>query len=330
MGRDAGSGWVVERAGSCSSSRDVLGGRGDGYGGGSIRSPASWCGVTGLKPTYGRVSRYGIVAMGSSLDSIGHLARSVWGVALYLEVVAGRDEFDATTPGVGIPSYTASLNEKRDLKGLKVGLPREYFVEGVNEEIREAVGEAVKMFGERGAEVKEVSLPHTEYGISTYYVLMPSEVSSNLARYDGIRYGYERAKFGAEAKRRIMLGTYALSTGYYEAYYKKAMQVRTLIKRDFERAFEKVDVLVTPVAPEMAFKFGEKQDPLGMYLGDIFVASANLAGVPALAVPCGFSKVGLPIGMQIVGPQFSEDLLFRAGHAYQQLTDWHTRKPKLG
>lgn len=298
--------------------------------GGSVRSPASFCGVVGLKPTYGRVSRYGIVAMASSLDSIGHLTRSVCDAAKILEITAGSDFFDATTPEEKVEIYTERLAKQRlKFHKLTIGVPKEYFLEDVDNEVKLKVEAAVKLFEEQGVNVEEISLPHTEYGIAIYYIIMSSEVSSNLARYDGIRYGSKRITFGDEAKRRIMLGTYVLSAGYYEAYYKKAMQVRTLIKKDFAKAFETVDVIIAPVAPTVPFKFGEKQTPLELYLADIFVEPANLAGIPALALPCGFSSSGLPIGMQIMGPQFSEELLFRVGHTYQQLTDWHKRRPNL-
>jgi aspartyl-tRNA(Asn)/glutamyl-tRNA(Gln) amidotransferase subunit A len=298
--------------------------------GGSIRCPADFCGVVGLKPTYGRVSRYGIVAMASSLDTIGHIGQTVWDVARWAEVTAGHDPSDATSLTQPVPTYTQLLNEGTfSLKGLKVGLPKEYFTKGIHRETKAAVEAMAKILEDKGAEIIEVTLPHTEYGIAVYYVLMPSEVSSNLARYDGIRYGNDRSFFGDEAKRRIMIGTYALSAGYYDAYYKRAMQVRTLIRKDFESAFKKVDLLLTPTSPEPAFKFGEKSTPLSLYLADIFVAPASLAGVPALTLPCGFTKGGLPIGAQLIGPQLCEDKLFQVGHAYQQLTEWHRRKPSL-
>jgi aspartyl-tRNA(Asn)/glutamyl-tRNA(Gln) amidotransferase subunit A len=298
--------------------------------GGSIRAPSAFCGVTGLKPTYGRVSRYGIIAMASSLDSIGHTAKSVWDVAAYLEVSAGLDAYDSTTASVQVPKYVEDLKRfKLAADQLVVGVPVEYFAQGVDVEVRKAVWSAVKLLEEYGARIVEVSLPHTDYGVATYYIIQPSEVSSNLARYDGIRYGFARKTFGDEAKRRIMIGTYCLSTGYYDAYYKKAMQVRTLIKQDFDKVFGKVDMLVAPVMPTPAFLIGEKQSPLEMYLADVYTAPANLAGIPALAFPCGFSSEGMPIGMQLLGPQYSEGLLLKVGHWYQQLTDWHTRKPRL-
>ncbi len=297
--------------------------------GGSIRNPASFCGVVGLKPTYGRVSRYGIVAMASSLDSIGHLTKTVWDSAKYLEVTAGKDPFDATTADEKVPLYTKHLNDQFDWKNLKIGLPKEFFVKGVDEDVRQSLKEAVRLMENRGAKITEISLPHTEYGVPTYYIIVTSETSSNRGKYDGIRYGNGRSTFTDEAKRRIMLGTYSLSVGYYEAYYKKAMQVRTLIIEDFDKAFNKLDIIISPVVPFPAFKFGEKKDPLQMYRTDIFTNLVNLAGLPALALPCGFSKENLPIGMQIIGSQFTEDLLFRVGHAYQMLTNWHNHKPKL-
>jgi aspartyl-tRNA(Asn)/glutamyl-tRNA(Gln) amidotransferase subunit A len=268
--------------------------------------------------------------MASSLDTIGHIGQTVWDVARWAEVTAGHDPSDATSLTQPVPTYTQLLNEGTfSLKGLKVGLPKEYFTKGIHRETKAAVEAMAKILEGKGAEVIEVTLPHTEYGIAVYYVLMPSEVSSNLARYDGIRYGNDRSFFGDEAKRRIMIGTYALSAGYYDAYYKRAMQVRTLIRKDFESAFKKVDLLLTPTSPEPAFKFGEKSTPLSLYLADIFVAPASLAGVPALSLPCGFTKGGLPIGAQLIGPQLCEDKLFQVGHAYQQLTDWHESKPSL-
>lgn len=296
--------------------------------GGSIRCPASFCNVVGLKPTYGRVSRSGIIAMASSLDSIGHFSKTVQDSALILSVTAGSDEKDATTPNREIPNYLQQI--KKPLRKIKIGLPREYFIKGINKEVKNFVREAAKLFEKKDFSVVEVSLPHTKYAVATYYIIQPSEVSSNLARYDGIRFGEKRGAFGDEAKRRIMLGTYSLSSGYYEAYYKKAMQIRTLITEDFTRAFKKVDLLLTPVSPTPPFNLGEKiEDPLIMYLADIFTAPVNLAGVPALAIPCGFTKNNLPIGMQIIGPQFSEELLFQVGHFYQQLTDFHKRKPTI-
>lgn len=295
--------------------------------GGSIRLPASFCNLVGLKPTYGRVSRYGIIAMASSLDSIGHFSRDVIDSALILNVTAGNDPYDATTPIVEVPDYARSL--KKGIKGVKIGIPQEYFRQGLDKSVKEIVEKAIKKFESLGAKLAEVSLPHTKYALAVYYIIQPSEVSSNLARYDGIRYGYPRERFADEAKRRIMLGTFTLSAGYYEAYYLKAMRVRTLIKKDFEKAFEKVDVLIAPVSPTPPFKIGEKvDDPLKMYLSDIFTVTANLAGIPGLAVPAGLVN-GLPVGIQILGPQFNEELLFQVGYAYEQATNWHKQKPPL-
>ncbi len=296
--------------------------------GGSIRCPASFCNVVGLKPTYGRVSRYGVIAMASSLDSIGHFTKTVEDSALILSITAGHDQLDATTPKVSKPDYFRSL--KKPLGKIKIGLPREYFVKGLDRDVRRIIEQATNVFKNQKFSIKEVSLPHTQYAVATYYLIQPSEVSSNLARYDGIRYGNPRSSFGDEAKRRIMIGTHALSSGYYDAYYLKAMKVRTLIKKDFDEAFKKVDLLLAPVVPTPPFNLGEKvDDPLQMYLIDIFTAPVNLAGLPALAVPCGFTQDNLPVGMQLIGPQFSEDLLFKVGHAYQEITDHHKRKPKI-
>ncbi len=297
--------------------------------GGSIRNPSSFCGVVGLKPTYGRVSRYGIIAQTPSFDSIGHLSKSVWDCAKYLEVTAGNDSHDATTPKNKVLKYTEILSRSFNLNQVKIGIPQEYFIKGIDQDVENSVKQAIKTLAANGARVKQISLPHTEYGVPTYYIIVFSETSSNRGRYDGIRFGHDRTYFTDEAKRRIMLGTFSLSAGYYDAYYKKATKVRTLIKKDFEDAFKRVDVIITPVMPTPAFKFGERQDPLQMYLADIFTAPINLSGVPGLAVPCGFSKNKLPIGMQIIGPHFSEPLLFQVGHAYQQITDWHTRRPQL-
>jgi len=295
--------------------------------GGSIRLPASFCNLVGLKPTYGRVSRYGIIAMASSLDSIGHLTQSVTDAALVLNITAGKDPLDATTPEVKVPDYLKNL--KKGIKGLKIGIPKEYFQQGMNDKVKEAVKKAINNFEKLRTKLINISLPHTQYALAVYYIIQPAEVSSNLARYDGIRFGFPRDRFTDEAKRRIMLGTYTLSTGYYEAYYLKAMQVRTLIKEDFDRAFAKVDVILAPASPTLPFKLGEKvDDPLKMYLSDIFTVTANLAGIPGLVIPAGFVN-NLPVGIQILGPQFSEDLLFRVGYAYEQATDWHKRRPKL-
>lgn len=299
--------------------------------GGSIRLPASFTNVVGLKPTYGRVSRYGIVAMASSLDSIGHFTKTVEDSALFLNVTAGRDPLDATTPDVEIPDYTKDI--KKGVKGLRLGIAKEYFGEGLDKEIKEKALQAVKKLEKLGAIIQEISLPATGHAIACYYIIQPSEVSSNLARYDGIRYGNDRSAFGDEAKRRIMLGTYTLSAGYYDAYYKKAMKVRTLIKQDFERAFDPsmdgVDAIITPVSPTLPWKLGEKiNDPLKMYLSDIFTVTANLAGIPGLSVPAGFVN-NLPVGIQILGPQFSEKLLFQIGHAHEQETMFYKQTPNL-
>jgi aspartyl-tRNA(Asn)/glutamyl-tRNA(Gln) amidotransferase subunit A len=295
--------------------------------GGSIRLPASFCNLVGLKPTYGRVSRYGVVAMASSLDSIGHFSRCVFDAALILNLTAGHDPHDATTPPKEVPDYTREI--EKGIKGFKFGLPSEYFDKGLDEKVKRVVEEAIKNLVELGGRFIKISLPHTEYALAAYYIIQPSEVSSNLARYDGIRYGFPREKFADEAKRRIMLGTFSLSAGYYEAYYLKAMKVRTLIKKDFDMAFSKVDVIIAPVSPTPPFKIGEKaEDPLKMYLSDILTVTANLAGIPVLSVPAGFVD-GLPVGIQFLGPQFSEESLFQAAYAYEQATDWQQRRPKL-
>lgn len=295
--------------------------------GGSIRLPASFCNLVGLKPTYGRVSRYGIIAMASSLDSIGHLAKTVEDSAFLLNITAGNDVFDATTPKKPVPDYQKGL--QKGIKELKIGIPKEYLQTGLDEKVKENFEDTKRILSRLGANLIEVSLPHTEYAIACYYIIQPAEVSSNLERYDGIRFGNDRSFFTDEAKRRIMLGTFTLSAGYYEAYYKKAMQVRTLIKKDFEDAFVKVDALIAPVSPTPSWKLGEKvNEPLKMYLSDIFTVTANLAGIPALAVPSGFIN-GLPVGIQILGPQFSEELLFQVGFACEQATEWHKRKAIL-
>lgn len=295
--------------------------------GGSIRLPASFCNLVGLKPTYGRVSRYGVIAMASSLDSIGHFTKTVEDSAIFLNVTAGQDKYDATTPDREVPDYTQNINE--GVEGLKIGVPNEYFIDGLDPKVRKLTEDALKVYEEQGAEIIEITLPHTKYAIEVYYIVQTAEVSSNLARYDGIRYGNDRSYFGPEAKRRIMLGTYVLSSGYYDAYYRKAMQVRTLLIEDFKKAYEKVDVIITPASPTLPWKLGEKvDDPLSMYLSDIFTVHANLVGIPGLAVPVGFVD-SLPVGMQILGPHFSEDLLFRVGHSYQKKTDWHLKNPNL-
>ena len=310
--------------------------------GGSIRQPAALCGVVGLKPTYGRVSRYGLVAFASSLDQIGPITKNVKDSAILLNIISGKDPFDSTSAPVAVPDFTKVLGN--EIKGLKIGIPKEYFIKGMDREIEESVKTAIKKLESLGAIPVEISLPHTEYAVATYYVLATSEASSNLARYDGVKYGFRaegkdlmemymntRAQgFGAEVKRRIMLGTYALSSGYYDAYYKKAQQARTLIKRDFEKVFNSVDAIVTPTSPTAAFKSGEKtEDPLQMYLSDIFTISVNLAGIPAISIPCGFTSNNLPIGLQIIGKHFDEESILKAAYAYEQSTDWHKRKPNL-
>lgn len=337
--------------------------------GGSIRQPAGLCGVTGLKPTYGRVSRFGLVAFASSLDQIGPLAHSAHDAALLLEAIAGRDPHDSTSVDRPVPEYSQTINQP--LAGLRLGLVREHFGAGLDAEVEAAVREAVKVYESLGAKVIDVSLPHSKYGVAAYYIIAPSEASSNLARYDGVHYGhrteegrlqaewnderrrliaagqsaaaerlesplvrmYRRSRaegFGPEVKRRIMLGTYALSAGYYDAYYLKALKVRRLIRQDYDKAFEQVDLIVGPVTTSPAFKLGEKvDDPLAMYLVDLYTVSANLAGIGGIAFPCGFSKSGLPIGLQLQAPPFEEARLFRGAHLFQQATDWHARRPAL-
>src|SRR6266540_4184763 len=310
--------------------------------GGSVRQPAALCGVLGLKPTYGRNSRYGLVAFASSLDQVGVFGRNAADVAAVLRVIAGRDPHDATTADVPVPDYQAALTG--DLKGTRLGFPRALFGKGLDPEVAAAVECAVDVYRELGVEVVDIELPHAQYAIAVYYIIATAEASSNLARFDGVRYGfraeeapelrqmYRRTReegFGPEVKRRIMLGTYVLSAGYYDAYYRRAQQVRTLIKRDFQQAFERVDILAAPTAPTVAFKIGEKtNDPLAMYLEDVCTLPINLAGVPGLVVPCGFSDE-LPVGLQLIGRPFDEATLLRAGDAYQRVTDWHTRRPAL-
>ncbi|RJQ24316.1 MAG: Asp-tRNA(Asn)/Glu-tRNA(Gln) amidotransferase subunit GatA [Nitrospiraceae bacterium] len=310
--------------------------------GGSIRQPASFCGVVGLKPTYGRVSRYGLVAFASSLDQIGPITKTVKDSAILLNVISGHDPCDSTSANMPVPDFTSGLG--RDIKGMKFGVPKEYFIEGMDKEVGESVKQAMNELESLGGIPVEISLPHTEYAVAAYYILATSEASSNLARYDGVKYGLRaggkdlldmymntrQSGFGAEVKRRIILGTYALSSGYYDAYYKKAQQVRTLIKQDFEKAFEQVDIIVTPTSPTPAFRAGEKtDDPLRMYLADIFTISVNLAGVPGISVPCGFTSQNLPVGLQIIGKHFDEETILKTAYAYEQATDWHKRKPGL-
>jgi aspartyl-tRNA(Asn)/glutamyl-tRNA(Gln) amidotransferase subunit A len=311
--------------------------------GGSIRQPASHCGVVGLKPTYGRVSRYGVIAYASSLDQVGPVTRDVRDCALLLQAIAGYDPLDSTSVDTPVLDYASALTP--DLKGVRIGLPTEYFGDGLDPDVRRAVEQAVTTCRALGAELVEVSLPHTGYAVACYYLLATAEASSNLARYDGVRFGhrtaapgnliesYSRSRdegFGSEVKRRIMLGTYALSSGYYDAYYLKAQKVRTLIRRDFLEAFDKVDVILGPVAPTPAFRLGEKAaDPLQMYLSDIFTIPVNLAGTCAVSLPCGFSAAGLPIGLQLIGKPFAEAGLLRAAYAFEQATEWHKRKANI-
>lgn len=304
--------------------------------GGSIRQPASFCGVVGLKPTYGRVSRYGLIAFASSLDQIGPLTQDVHDSALLLSIIAGHDPMDSTSADLPVPDYTRAL--VNDVKGLTIGVPKEYFVEGMDPEVKTAVFKAIEVLKKKGAAFQEISLPHTDYAVSTYYIIATAEASSNLARYDGVRYGlrciptkarkkavvdmFEETRdqgFGTETKRRIMLGTYSLSSGYYDAYYLRGQKVRTLIKKDFDDAFKTCDAIITPTSPTTAFKIGERtNDPLSMYLSDIYTISANLSGIPAISIPCGLSKAGLPIGLQLLAKPFEEEMLFRIGYTYEQ------------
>ena len=311
--------------------------------GGSIRQPAACCGVVGLKPTYGRVSRYGLVAFASSLDQIGPITKDVEDCAILMNVISGYDPCDSTSVNTEVPDYKQSL--KKDVKAIRIGIPEEYFVEGMDPEVEKSVREAIDSLRRWGAEIQRVSLPHTEYAVAIYYIIATAEASSNLARYDGVKYGLRskgyrdlmemytqtRAKgFGKEVKRRIILGTYVLSAGYYEAYYRKASQVRTLTRKDFEEAFQKVDVIVAPTAPTPAFRIGEKTgDPLQMYLSDILTIPVNMAGIPAISIPCGFNHEGLPIGLQIMGKHFDEGMLLRVAYTFEQNTDFHLKKPNL-
>jgi aspartyl-tRNA(Asn)/glutamyl-tRNA(Gln) amidotransferase subunit A len=322
--------------------------------GGSVRQPASFCGVTGLKPTYGRVSRYGLIAFGSSLDCVGAFGRAAEDVSLIFEIMAGKDPLDATSVGIPIESPSATPPgtggsplsragvQGQGLQGIRIGIPQEYFIEGMQAEVQERTRTAIDQLQALGAVICEVSLPHTEYALPVYYILAPAEASANLARFDGVRYGPRAEaeslwdvffktrgqKFGSEVTRRIMLGTYALSAGYYDAYYGQAQKVRTLIKRDFETAFEQVDLIACPATPTTAFEIGaHKGDPLAMYLEDVFTLPASLAGVPGISFPVGFDGNGLPVGIQLIAPHFREDLLFQATNAYQQVTDWHKQQP---
>lgn len=332
--------------------------------GGSIRQPASFCGVVGLKPTYGRVSRFGLIAFASSLDQIGPITKDVRDCALILNVIAGSDSYDSTSSQQPVPDYTQSLIN--DIKGIKIGVPREYFVEGIDKQVKQITQQAIDRLKQLGARVKEISLAHTEYAVPVYYIIATAEASSNLARFDGVQYGlrtediprfgstslttsrsgqvrqktenrlinmYKATRedgFGQEAKRRIILGTFVLSYGYYDAYYLRAQKVRTLIKQDFDQAFDEVDCIVTPTSPSVAFRVGERiEDPLKMYLSDIYTISANLAGIPAISVPCGFTNDGLPAGLQILAKGLDEEMLFRVAYTYEQNTDWHLKKPKI-
>ena len=310
--------------------------------GGSVRQPAAFCGVVGFKPTYGRVSRYGLIAFASSLDHVAPFALDVADAALLLAATAGHDPLDATCVAAPVPDYVAAL--AGGVAGLRVGVPDEYFGAGLDPEIERAVRAAIDVLRNLGAAVERVSLPTTEYGVATYYIVAPAEASSNLARYDGVKYGLRvpggkdvvdmvsrtrAAGFGAEVKRRIMLGTYALSTGYYDAYYAQAQKVRTLVRREFEAAFERVNVLAAPTTPGVAFKHGEKADPLAMYMNDVYTIPASMTGLPAVSVPCGFSAAGLPIGLQLIGRALDEPTLLRAAHAYEQATPWRARRPEL-
>jgi aspartyl-tRNA(Asn)/glutamyl-tRNA(Gln) amidotransferase subunit A len=295
--------------------------------GGSIRLPAGYTNTVGLKPTYGRVSRYGIIAMASSLDSIGHFTKTVTDNALYLQVTAGKDPADATTSPADVPDYLALIGQP--ITGMKIGVPKEYFSGGLDPRIETVVRDALKTYERLGAELVEISLPYTEYAIACYYILQPAEVSSNLARYTGIRYGNDRALFGDEAKRRIMIGTYVLSSGYYDAYYKKATRLRTKVIEDFTKAFAQVDVILTPTSPKMPWKIGEgMDDPLAVYLSDVFTVTANIAGIPGLALPAGFVD-GLPVGMQLLGPQLSEQKLYQVGYAFEEATQFWRQKPSI-
>ena len=309
--------------------------------GGSIRQPASCCGIVGMKPTYGRVSRYGLVAFASSLDQIGPLTKDVEDCAIMMNAISGYDPNDSTSVYLEVPEYKQSL--RSDVKGLRIGIPNEYFIEGMDPDVEKAITEAIDYFKRWGAEVQRISLPHTEFAVAVYYIICTAEASSNLARYDGVKYGHRAREFkdlmemymhtraegfGPEVKRRIILGTYVLSAGYYDAYYRKASQVRTLMKMDFDEAFQNVDAILTPTAPTPAFRIGEKvEDPLQMYLSDVFTIPVNLAGIPAITIPCGFSHEGLPIGLQIMGKHFDEGKLLRIAYTFEQNTDFHLREP---
>jgi aspartyl-tRNA(Asn)/glutamyl-tRNA(Gln) amidotransferase subunit A len=311
--------------------------------GGSIRQPAALCGIVGLKPTYGRVSRYGLIAFASSLDQVGPFAHDVRDSALMLEVIAGHDRRDSTSVNEPVPTYARTVNDP--VKGLKIGVPREFFGQGLDSEVEAAVRQALREYQKQGAQLVDVSLPHSKYALAAYYIVAPAEASSNLARYDGMHFGhrsrqkgdliatYSKSRgegFGREVQRRIIIGTYVLSSGYKDAYYVKALKVRRLVKKDFDDAFAQCDVVMGPTTPTAAFKAGEKSDdPLAMYLSDVYTVSCNLAGIPGLSVPCGFTKSGLPIGLQLLGPPFAEEKLLRVARMYEAATDWHTRRPKV-
>ncbi len=317
--------------------------------GGSIRQPAGFCGCAGLRTTYGRTSRFGVMSMASSLDTIGPFAKTIEDLAIILQTIAGRDPLDGTTGDVAVPDYRAALTG--DVKGMKIGLPKEYFIDGMNPEVEASVRQAADVLKSMGAELVDISLPHTKYAVATYYVITPCEVSSNMARYDGVRYGhgstgspqaphpenlieyYNHVRsegFGSEVKRRIMIGTYALSAGYFDAYYRQAQKVRTILKQEFDDAFQKVDLILSPTSPTPAFTVGAHQDdPVAMYLEDVFLCAQPMAGIPALGMVCGFSKENLPIGLQLMGKQWDEPSVLRAAHAYEKATDWHTRRANL-
>jgi aspartyl-tRNA(Asn)/glutamyl-tRNA(Gln) amidotransferase subunit A len=315
--------------------------------GGSIRQPASFCGVVGLKPTYGRVSRYGLIAFASSLDQIGPITKDVRDCAIMMNVISGFDQYDSTSVDTDVPDYTKSLIN--EIEGIKIGIPKEYFVEGLDPEVKHIIEKAIDKLRDLGGRDTQVSLPHTDYAVPVYYIIATAEASSNLARFDGVQYGfrahsaqaiaqsliemYKKTRqegFGQEAKRRIILGTFVLSHGYYDAYYLRALKVRTLIKQDFDAVFKECDCIVTPTSPTPAFKIGEKiEDPLKMYLSDIYTISANLAGLPAISIPCGFTSKGLPVGLQILARPFNEEMLFRVAYTYEQNTEWHKMKPKI-
>jgi aspartyl-tRNA(Asn)/glutamyl-tRNA(Gln) amidotransferase subunit A len=312
--------------------------------GGSIRQPAAFCGIVGLKPTYGRVSRYGLVAFASSLDQVGPLGKDVEDCAILMTAISGFDPRDSTSVDVEVPDFRRAL--VRDVRGMRIGIPKEYFLGGLDADVEKAVQNSMRLFEQWGAVCREISLPHTDYALAAYYIICTAEASSNLARYDGVRYGhrggdysgivdmYRKTRtegFGPEVKRRIMLGTYALSAGYYDAYYRKATQVRTLVKHDFDKAFEDVDIILTPISPTPAFRLGEKTaDPLQMYMSDVFTIPINMAGLPGMSVPCGFDRQGLPIGLQLVGKHFDEETIIRAAYAFEQNTEFHCRRPDLG